>query len=60
MILVRLLFWCEFTLVPSCSSVLVYMIPIQNLKPEHVIPVPPVTVPEQEFPSGMKTHPGLM
>ena len=43
MILVQLSFWYEFTPVPSCGSVFIYMIrvhvPAQNLVPERVIPV---------------------
>ena len=35
----RLSFGYEFTPVPSCGSVFVYMIPAQNLVPERVIPV---------------------
>ena len=39
MIPARLSFRCELTLVPSCGSVFVYIIPAQNLIPERVIPV---------------------
>ena len=39
MIPARLSFQYEFTPVPSCGSVFVYMIPPQNLIPERVIPV---------------------
>ena len=39
MIPTQLSFRYEFTLVPSCGSVFVYMIPAQNLIPERVIPV---------------------
>ena len=39
MIPVRLSFWYEFTPVPSCGSLFVYMIPAQNLTLERVIPV---------------------
>ena len=39
MIPARLSFRYEFTPVPSCGSVFVYMIPAQNLIPERVIPV---------------------
>ena len=39
MIPARLSFRYEFTPVPSCGSVFVYMIPAQNLVPERVIPV---------------------
>ena len=39
MIPARLSFRYEFTPVPSCGSVFVYMIPTQNLEPERVIPV---------------------
>ena len=38
MIPARLSFRYEFTPVPSCGSVFVYMIPAQNLVPERVIP----------------------
>ena len=39
MIPARLSFRYEFSPVPSCGSVFVYMIPAQNLVPERVIPV---------------------
>ena len=39
MIPVHFLFWYEYTPVPSCGSVFVYMIPAQNLIPEQVKPV---------------------
>ena len=39
MIPARLSFRYEFTPVPSCGSVFVYMIPAQNRVPERVIPV---------------------
>ena len=39
MIPARRSFRYEFTPVPSCGSVFVYMIPAQNLVPERVIPV---------------------
>ena len=39
MIPARLSFRYEFTPVPSCGSVFVYMIPAQHLVPERVIPV---------------------
>ena len=39
MIPARLSFRHEFTPVPSCSSLFVYMIQAQNLIPERVIPV---------------------
>ena len=37
MIPVQVSFWYEFIPVPTCSSVLVYMIPVQNIKPVQVI-----------------------
>ena len=62
MIPARLSFRYEFTPVPSCGSVFVYMIPAQNLVPERVIPVrvTPVTVPERDFRSVMKTRSDVM
>ena len=62
MIPARLSFRYEFTPVPSCGSVFVYMIPAQNLIPERVIPVrvTPVTVPKRDFRFGMKTRSDVM
>ena len=37
MIPVRVSFRCEFIPVPTCSSVFIYMIPVQNVIPEGVI-----------------------
>ena len=47
----------EFTPVPSCGSVFVYMIPKQNVMPARVRPV---LVPEQDFHPGTKIHSGVM
>ena len=60
MILARLSFRYEFTPVPSCGSVFVYMIPAQNLVPERVIPVRVHPGNERDFHSGTKTHPDVM
>ena len=62
MIPARRSFQFEFTPVPSCGSVFIYMISTQNLIPERVIPerVHPVTVPERDFHSGTKTHSDVM
>ena len=62
MIPARLSFRYEFTPVPSCGSVFVYMIPAQNLIMERVIlvRVHPITVPERDFHSGTKTHSDVM
>ena len=59
MITALLSFRYEFTPVPSCGSVFVYMAPAQNFMRERVIPVPvhpAVSVPERDFHSGTKTH----
>ena len=63
MIPARLSFRYEFTPVPSCGSVFVYIIPAQNLIPQQVIPVrihPGNSVPERDFHSGTKTHSDVM
>ena len=62
MIPARLSFRYEFTPVPSCGSVFVYMISAQNLIMERVIrcEFTPVTVPERDFHSGRKTHSDVM
>ena len=55
MITALLSFRYEFTPVPSCGSVFVYMAFMR----ERVIPVrvyPAVSVPERDFHSGTKTH----
>ena len=66
MIPARLSFWYEFSPVPSCGSVFVYMIPAQNLVPERVqvrvtrCEFTPVTVPGRDFHSATKTRSGVM
>ena len=62
MIPARLSFRYEFTPVPSCGSVFVYMIPAQNLVPKRVIrcEFTPVTVPGRDFHSGTKTRSAAM
>ena len=62
MIPARLSFWYEFTPVPSCGSVFVYMTPAQNLIQERVIParVHPGNCTERDFHSGTKTHSDVM
>ena len=62
MIPARLSFRYEFTPVPFCGSVFVYMIPAQNLIMERVIlvRVHPVTVPERDFHSSTETHSDVM
>ena len=62
MIPARLSFRYEFTPVPSCGSLFVYMISAQNLIPDESYrrEFTPVTVPGRDFHSGTKTHSDVM
>ena len=59
---VRLSFRYKFTLFLSCSSLFVYMTPaeISYQSESYQCVYTPDSLPDQDFHSGMKTHPGVI